>query len=66
MTVDEAIGEFTASLWQAIAIILGISILMLGARPGAVVAVSIPLTLAIVMVVMDVLNIDLHAFRSAP
>jgi multidrug efflux pump subunit AcrB len=60
VTVDEAIGEFTTSLWQAIAIILGISILMLGARPGAVVAVSIPLTLAIVMVVMDVLNIDLH------
>lgn len=60
VTVDEAIGEFTASLWQAIAIILGISILMLGARPGAVVAVSIPLTLAIVMIVMDVLNIDLH------
>ena len=54
VTVDGAIGEFTASLWQAIAIILGISILMLGARPGAVVAVSIPLTLAIVMVVMDV------------
>ncbi len=60
VTVDDAIGEFTASLWQAIAIILGISILMLGARPGAVVAVAIPLTLAIVMVVMDVLNIDLH------
>lgn len=60
VTVDEAIGEFTASLWQAIAIILGISILMLGARPGAVVAVSIPLTLAIVMIIMDVLNIDLH------
>jgi multidrug efflux pump subunit AcrB len=60
VTVDEAIGDFTDSLWQAIAIILGISLLMLGARPGAVVAVSIPLTLAIVMVVMDVLNIDLH------
>jgi multidrug efflux pump subunit AcrB len=60
VTVDDAIGEFTASLWQAIAIILGISMLMLGARPGAVVAVSIPLTLAIVMVIMDVLNIDLH------
>jgi multidrug efflux pump subunit AcrB len=60
VTVDEAIGEFTASLWQAIAIILGISILLLGARPGAVVAVSIPLTLAIVMIVMNVLGIDLH------
>lgn len=59
-TVDDAIGEFTASLWQAIAIILGISILMLGARPGAVVAVSIPLTLAIVMLLMEVAHIDLH------
>ena len=60
VTVDEAIGEFTASLWQAIAIILGISILMLGARPGAVVAIAIPLTLAIVMIIMDAVNIDLH------
>lgn len=60
VTVDEAIGEFTASLWQAIAIILGISILMLGARPGAVVAVSIPLTLAIVMLLMEIAHIDLH------
>ncbi len=60
VTVDAAIGEFTASLWQAIAIILGISILMLGVRPGAVVAVSIPLTLAIVMVIMQLIHIDLH------
>jgi len=60
VTVDDAIGEFTTSLWQAIAIILGISIIMLGARPGAVVAISIPLTLAIVMVIMDIVHIDLH------
>ena len=60
VTVDEAIDEFTTSLWQAIAIILTISILSLGLRPGAVVAVAIPLTLAVVMVVMDLVNIDLH------
>jgi multidrug efflux pump len=59
-TVDVAIGEFTTSLWQAILIILGISVLSLGLRPGAVVAVAIPLTLAIVMVVMNIVNIDLH------
>ncbi|MCK7473304.1 MAG: hypothetical protein MZV49_06755 [Rhodopseudomonas palustris] len=29
-------------------------------RPGAVVALAIPLTLAIVFAVMDVANIDLH------
>ncbi len=60
VTVDEAIGEFTTSLWQAVAIILAISILSLGFRPGAVVAVAIPLTLAAVMVVMDLVNIDLQ------
>ncbi len=60
VTVDDAIGEFTASLWQAVAIILVISIVSLGLRPGAVVAVAIPLTLAIVMVVMDLVNIDLQ------
>ncbi|MDP2355414.1 MAG: efflux RND transporter permease subunit [Beijerinckiaceae bacterium] len=60
VTVDVAIGEFTTSLWQAVLIILAISILSLGFRPGAVVAVAIPLTLAIVMMLMNVLNIDLH------
>lgn len=60
VTVDEAIGEFTTSLWQAIAIILAISILSLGLRPGTVVAVSIPLTLAVTMIAMDAADIDLH------
>ncbi|MEZ5901389.1 MAG: efflux RND transporter permease subunit [Hyphomicrobiaceae bacterium] len=60
VTVDDAINEFTTSLWQAIAIILSIGMLMLGLRPGAVIAVSIPLTLAIVMIVMDAVHIDLH------
>ncbi|HSO42445.1 MAG TPA: efflux RND transporter permease subunit, partial [Rhodospirillales bacterium] len=36
--VDDAIGDFTDSLWQAIAIILAISFISLGARAGAVVA----------------------------
>ena len=60
VTVDEAIGEFTTSLWQAIVIILAISILSLGLRPGAVVAIAIPLTLAVVFLVMDLVNIDLQ------
>jgi multidrug efflux pump subunit AcrB len=49
--VDVAIGDFTASLWQAVGIILVVSFLMLGVRPGAVVAISIPVTLAVVMLV---------------
>ncbi|HVN36194.1 MAG TPA: efflux RND transporter permease subunit [Casimicrobiaceae bacterium] len=60
VTVDTAIGEFMESLWQAILIILVCSFVSLGVRPGAVVALAIPLTLAIVFAVMNVTNIDLH------
>jgi multidrug efflux pump subunit AcrB len=59
-TVDQAIGEFTESLWQAILIILVVSFLALGVRPGLVVATSIPLTLAIVFPLMQLSGIDLQ------
>ena len=59
-TVDLSISDFVTSLWQAIAIILGVSFLSLGVRPGTVVACAIPLTLAIVFAVMHVAGIDLH------
>src|SRR5262249_18300836 len=57
--VRSAIGEFTTSLWQAIAIIMGVSVLSLGVRAGAIVALSIPLTLAIVFPIMALLIIAL-------
>ena len=60
VTVDVAINDFMTSLWQAIVIILICSFVSLGVRPGAVVALAIPITLAIVFAVMDVANIDLH------
>jgi multidrug efflux pump subunit AcrB len=48
VTVDHAIGDFMTSLWQSIAIIMAVSFISLGVRPGAiVVALSIPLTLAV-------------------
>jgi len=59
-TVDVSINEFMASLWQAILIILVCSFVSLGVRPGTVVALAIPLTLSIVFVVMDAVDIDLH------
>jgi multidrug efflux pump len=60
LVVKTAIGEFMSSLWQAIAIIMAVSIISLGLRPGAVVALSIPLTLAIVFPTMQAFHIDLH------
>jgi len=60
VTVDLAINDFMTSLWQAIIIILVCSFVSLGVRPGAVVALAIPFTLAIVFAVMAVAGIDLH------
>ncbi|MCX5495856.1 efflux RND transporter permease subunit [Kaistia dalseonensis] len=60
VVVDEAIGDFTTSLWQAIAIIAVVSFVSLGIRAGTVVALAIPISLAMVFVVMDVVGIDLQ------
>ena len=48
------------SLWQAMAIILAVSFISLGIRPGLVIALSIPLTLAIVFSVMEIAGIDMQ------
>ncbi|MFY9626270.1 MAG: efflux RND transporter permease subunit, partial [Rhodoplanes sp.] len=58
--VHSAIGEFMTSLWQAIVIIMAVSVVSLGVRAGAIVALSIPLTLAIVFPVMQFVSIDLQ------
>ena len=60
VTVEGAINEFMTSLWQAVAIILVVSFISLGVRPGLVIALSIPLTLAIVFSIMDLANIDMQ------
>jgi multidrug efflux pump len=59
VTVDHAVGEFMESLWQAIAITMAASFVALGLRAGAVVALSIPLTLAICFPLMSLWRIDL-------
>jgi multidrug efflux pump subunit AcrB len=60
VVVQHAIGDFMTSLWQAIAIIMAVSFVSLGVRPGAVVALSIPLTLAMIFPIMDFAGIDLQ------
>jgi multidrug efflux pump subunit AcrB len=59
-TVEKSIAGFTTSLWQAVGIILAVSFLALGLRPGLVIALAIPLTLAIVFSVMQLAGIDLQ------
>jgi multidrug efflux pump subunit AcrB len=60
VVVNESVYEFMKSLWEAIAIVLGVSLLSLGLRAGAVVAASIPLVLAMVFVTMQIAGIDLQ------
>jgi multidrug efflux pump len=60
VTVKGAIAEFMTSLWQAIAIIMAVSFISLGMRPGMVIALSIPLTLAIVFSIMELSGIDMQ------
>ena len=60
VTVDDAVHEFMKALWEAVAIVLGVSLVSLGLRAGAVVAIAIPLVLAAVFVVMEFTGIDLQ------
>jgi len=59
-TVENSVGDFTEALWEAIAIVLAVSFLSLGMRAGTVVALSIPLVLAIVFLIMFLMGIDLQ------
>lgn len=58
--VHEAVGEFTKSLMEAIAIVLAVSFLALGWRPGIVVAIAIPLVLAVTFAIMELAGISLQ------
>src|SRR6185436_9426923 len=59
-TVSHSIDDFMEALWEAIAIVLLVSVVSLGLRAGSVVIVSIPLVLAIVFAAMGALGIDLQ------
>ena len=58
--VEHAVGEFVHSFIEALAIVLFVSFLALGWRTGIVVALSVPLVLAIVFMVMNAMGLDLH------
>ena len=59
-TVKRSVSEFTHSLAEAVTIVLAVSFLTLGLRTGLIVALSIPLTLAVTFLFMFVSGIDLH------
>ena len=58
--VDESVSEFLKTFVEALGIVLLVSFLTLGLRTGIVVALSVPLVLAIVFIVMYAAGLDLH------
>lgn len=58
--VEEAVSGFTRALFEAVAIVLAVSFVSLGMRAGFVVALSIPLVLAITFLVMAYMGISLQ------
>jgi multidrug efflux pump len=60
VVVEHAVGGFTRALFEAVAIVLVVSFISLGVRAGLVVALAIPLVLAITFLVMAYLGISLQ------
>ncbi|NBF07151.1 efflux RND transporter permease subunit [Pseudomonas sp. Fl4BN1] len=58
--VAEAVGGFTSALFEAVVIVLLVSFVSLGVRPGLVVALTIPLVLALVFVFMEYSGITMQ------
>ncbi|MGD9510696.1 MAG: efflux RND transporter permease subunit [Geminicoccaceae bacterium] len=57
--VEESVSEFLRSFVEALGIVLVVSFISLGWRSGLVVATSVPLVLAVVLVVMNVAGLNL-------
>ena len=60
LVVEQSVGGFTTALFEAVAIVLLVSFLSLGMRAGFVVALSIPLVLAMTFVAMQYFGISLQ------
>ncbi len=58
--VKEAVGGFLKALIESVLIVMAVSFVWLGVRTGIVVALTIPLVLAVTMLIMDMLGIQLQ------
>ena len=58
--VRESVGEFVRSVAEAVIIVLAVSFISLGVRTGIVVALSIPLVLALTFMFMSIFDVGLH------
>ncbi len=60
LIVDRSINDFIENLWQAIALVLGVALVMTGLRTSIIMATSIPLALLISIGFMSIFQVDLE------
>ncbi|MEM6550731.1 MAG: efflux RND transporter permease subunit [Planctomycetota bacterium] len=63
--VSSLIADFVESLWQAIAIVLGVAWLMMGWRPALVMATAIPLCMVSAIAIVPQFGVELEQFAIA-
>ncbi|MEO0652108.1 MAG: efflux RND transporter permease subunit, partial [Planctomycetota bacterium] len=63
--VDSLVAGFMESLWQAVAIVLGVALLMMGWRPALVMSTAIPLSMISTIAVVPYFGVELEQFAIA-
>ncbi len=63
--VDDAVDSFMSNLLQAIAIVMLVMLGFLGLRTGLVISLLIPMTIAVTLVLMNVLSITINQISLA-
>lgn len=63
--VKKSIDDFAGNLYQTIAIVLAVVMLFLGWRTGLIVGATVPLTMLMAILVMDIIGIELHKISIA-
>ena len=56
--VEHAFEEFISSFLEALVIVLAVSFVTLGLRTGIIVALSVPIVLAVVFVIMEIMGLN--------
>ena len=63
--VDELVRDFVNNLWQAVAIVLLVALLMMGWRPAVVMALAVPLCMVSALGVVRLFDVELEQFSIA-
>jgi len=63
--VDTLVRSFVTNLWQAIVIVLGVALVMMGWRPALIMATAVPLCMIVSIAIVRLLGVELEQFSIA-